>query len=101
MVLEIEYCGPIGSNQPENLQNLIIKVVSQIFKSTYRQKMFDSNLDNHGQMFDPYSADCEYQSEIRARHEDLGMTAVCHATLVKNHYKIQKFEKKWIGIFKK
>ena len=98
MSLEIEYERPYQRNEPESLQNIIIKDVRFNIKSRYPQKTIDSFLDKHAKIFVPYTADCEIQLDFTSKDKDkaLGVATIYHPTQVKNH-KIKNFEK---GVYK-
>ena len=59
MALEIEYERCYQRNEPENLQNKIIKFVRYNIKSLYPEKIIHSILEEHVTKFVPYNGECD------------------------------------------
>ena len=59
MSLEIYYNRPYQINEPESLQNIIIKHVCYNIKSTYPKKIITPILYQHAKRFVPYTSECE------------------------------------------
>ena len=97
MRLETEYFRPSGLNQPDNLQNFIMKYVRYNIKWLYLQKLFDSILDEHRHMFVLYSTECEYQLAFTAKDKDkpLGIAAIYLPTSFEKQKKFSKNWKRW------
>ena len=70
MALEIEYERCYQRNEPENLQNNIIKYVRYNIKSLYPEKILHSILEEHVKKFVPSSGECEYQLDYRSKDKD-------------------------------
>ena len=90
MSLEIEYERPYQRNEPESLQNFIVKFVRYNIKSMYPEKIICSILDKRAKKFVPYTAELECQLDFRTKDKDkpLGVATIYHATQVKNHNKL-------------
>ena len=85
MSLEVEYGRPYQKNEPEILQNIIIKYVRYNSKSMYPEKINSSILDKHAKILEPYTVECEYQSDIRSKDKDKpwGVGNIYHPIQVK------------------
>ena len=87
MSLQVEYERPYQRNEPESLQNIIIKYVRYNIKSMYPEKIIHSILKEHAKKFVPYTSECEYQLDYRSKDKDkpLGVATIYHPDLIKNH----------------
>ena len=99
MSLEKEYCRPSGLNQPETYKYNCIEIPRYNIKSMYPEKKINSTLNKHAKIFVPYTAECEYQLEFRAKDKDkpLGIATIYHPTRVKILKKI-KTGTRWLYI---
>ena len=103
MALEIKYERPYQRNDPESLQNIIIKYVRYNIKSMYPEKIILSMIDEHVKKFVPCSGECQYQLIYRSKDKDKmwGVATIYHQTLIKNHKKkIKELEKNGYKFFK-
>ena len=75
----------------EEIQSIIIKYLLYYIKSLYTQKTKTSVLEEHWNIFLPYSAKCEYQKNFRAKGKPTGQASI-HLK-GKNHDKIKNFRK--------
>ena len=60
-----------------------MKYVRYNFKSRYPQKIINSSLDEQGKKFILYTAECEYQLELRAKSKPKDKATIHHPTQVK------------------
>ena len=102
MSLEIEYERPYQRNEPESLQNIIIKYVRYKNKSMYTQKTIESILDQHAKIFVPYTTEYENQLDFRSKDKDkpLGVATIYHPTQVENLEKFKIMKRKDINCMK-
>ena len=70
MTLEVEYEKPYQRNEPESLQNIIIRYVRYNIRSMYPEKIIGSILNEHVKKFVPCSGECEYQLDYRSNDKD-------------------------------
>ena len=70
MALEIEYERLYQKNEPESLQNIIIKYVRYNNKSRYPEKIIHSVIEEHVKKLVPYSGKCEYLLDFRSKEKD-------------------------------
>ena len=61
MSLEIEYETPYQKNEPESLQNIILKGYFYTIRSMYPEKLIRTILLKHKEIFVRYAAECEYE----------------------------------------
>ena len=89
MSLEVEYEWTYQRNEPENLQNIVIKYVRYNNKSMYPEKKIHSMIDEHVKKIVPYSGECECQLDYRFKDKDkpLGVATLYRPLLNKNHTK--------------
>ena len=93
MSLEIYYDRPYQINEPESLQNFIIKYVCYNIKWMYPKKLITSLLYKHIQMFIPYVSECEYRLDYRCKDKLLGVAGIYIDPLIKPNKKIRELEK--------
>ena len=89
--LETNLCRRSCIYYSEELQNINIKYVLYYNKSLYTQEIKTSVLEEHWNLFLPYSAKCEYQKNFRAKGKPTGQASI-HLK-GKNHDKIKNFRK--------
>ena len=58
----------------------------------YPQKMINCISDEHRELFKTYIANCEYQSELKAKDKPLEIATIYHPTQVKKPNKYKQFE---------
>ena len=87
MSLQIEYERPYQRNEPESLQNIIIKDVRYNIESMYPEKIIHSIPDEHVKKFVPSTGECDYQLDYRSKDKDKpwGIATIYHPPLNKNH----------------
>ena len=95
MSLEVEYERPYQRNEPESLQNIILKGHFYNIRSMYPEKLIRKILLKHQEKFVRYVAECEY--EIVLRNEQDNKIWESNFTIyltpqVKNHRKIKELE---------
>ena len=81
------YDRPYQINEPESLQNIIIKYVCYNIKSMYPKIIITNILYNHAQMFIPYTSECEYLLDYRRKDKPWGVASIYLDPLFKNHKK--------------
>ena len=64
-----EYERPHQRNEPESLQNIILKGYFYNIRSMYPEKLIRTILLKHKEKFVRYAAECEY--EITSRNEQI------------------------------
>ena len=65
MSLEVEYERPYQRNEPESLQNIILKGYFYNIRSMYPKKIIRKILLKHQEKFVRYVAECEYEIAFR------------------------------------
>ena len=100
MSLETYYERSYQINEPESLQNIIIKNVQRNIKSMYPEKIIHTILYKHGQMFVPYTSECEYQLDSRCKDKPWGVATIYLDPLFETHKKIKDLEKMDIDLIK-
>ena len=90
MTLEVYYDRPYQINEPESLQNIIIKYVCYNIESRYPKKIITPILYKHAKMFIPYTSEREYQLDSRSKDKanPLGVATAYLNHLIKNHKEI-------------
>ena len=91
MSLQIEYERPYQRNEPESLQNIILKGYFYNIRAMYPEKVIRTIFLKHKEKFVRYAAECEY--EIAFRNEQGNKIRENNFTIylppqVKNHRKI-------------
>ena len=91
MSLQIEYERPYERNEPESLQNFILKGYFYNIRAMYPEKLIRIIFLKHKEKFVRYAAECEY--EIAFRNEQDNKIWENNFTIylppqVKNHRKI-------------
>ena len=69
MSLEAEYERPYQRNEPENLQNFILKGYFYNIGSMYPEKLIRKILLKHQEKFGRYVAECEYEIAYGNKHD--------------------------------
>ena len=95
MSLEVEYERPYQRNEPESLQNIILKGYFYNIRSMYPEKLIRTILLKHQEKYSRYAAECKY--EIVLRNEQDNKIWESNFTIylppqVKNHRKIKELE---------
>ena len=95
MCLKVEYERPYQRNQPESLQNIILKGYFYNIRSMYPEKLIRTILLKHQEKFVRYVAECE--NEIAFRNEKDNKIWENNFTIylppqVKNHRKVKELE---------
>ena len=95
MSLRVENERPYQRNEPESLQNIILKGYFYNIRSMYPEKLFRTILLKHQEKFVRYVVECEY--EIAFRNEKDNKIWGNNFTIylppqVKNHRKIKELE---------
>ena len=94
MSFETYYDRPYQINEPESLQNIIIKYVCYNIKSRYPKNIITTILYKHTKMFVPYTSECEYRLDYRCKDKPWGVATIYLDPLFKNHKKkIKELEK--------
>ena len=94
MSLEIEYNRPYQINEPESLQNIIMKYVCYNIKWMYPKKIITLFLYEHTQMFVPYTSECEYRLDYRCNDKPYGVATIYIDPLIKPNKKNQRIRKR-------
>ena len=95
MSLEIQYQRPYQRNEPEGLQNIILKGYFYNIRAMHPEKLNRSIVLKLNEKFVRYAAECEY--EIAFRNEQANKIWESNFTIylppqVKNHRKIKELE---------
>ena len=95
MSLQIEYERPYQRNEPETLQNIILKVYFNNIRAMHPEKLIRTILLKHKEKFVRYATECEY--EISFRNEQENKIWKSNFTIylppqVKNHRQIKDLE---------
>ena len=95
MALQIEYERSYQRNEPESLQNTILKGYFYNIRAMYPENLIRTILLIHKEKFVRYAAECEY--EIVLRNEQANKIWESNFTIylppqVKNHRKIRELE---------
>ena len=95
MSLEIEYERPHQRNEPESLQNIILKGYFYNIRSMYPEKLIRTILLKHKKKFIRYAAECEYEIAFR-NEQDIKIWesnfSIYLPPQVKNHRKLKELE---------
>ena len=95
MSLEVEYERPYQRNEPESLQNIILKGYFYNIRVMYPEKLIRTILLKHKGKFVRYAAECEYEIAFRNEKDDKiweSTFTICLPPQVKNHRKIKELE---------
>ena len=65
MSLEVEYKRPYQRNEPESLQNIILRGYFYNIRSMYPEKLIRTILLKHQKKFVRYAAECEYEIALK------------------------------------
>ena len=87
------YDRPYQINEPESLQNIIIKYVCYNIKSRYPKKIISLILYNHTKRFVPYTSECEYRLDYRCKDKPWSVATIYLDPLFKNHKQIIELER--------
>ena len=95
MSLEVEYERPYQKNEPESLQNIILKGYFYNIRPMYPETLIRKILLKHKEKLVRYAAECEYEIVFRIEHDN----KICENNFsiyllpqVKNHRKIKELE---------
>ena len=95
MSLEVEYKRPYQRNEPESLQNIILKGYFYNIRSTYPEKIIRTILLKHQGKFVRYTAECEYEIVLKNKQENKiweNIFSIYLPPQVKNHKKMKELE---------
>ena len=95
MSLEVEYERPYQRNEPESLQNIILKGHFFNIRAKYPEKLIRSILLKHQEKFIRYVAECEYEIVLRNEQDNKiweDNYSIYLPPQVKNHRKIKELE---------
>ena len=95
MVLQVEYERPYQRNEPESLQNIILKGYFYNIRSMYPEKLIRKLLLKHQEKFVRYAAECEYEIVLRNVQDNKiseNNFSIYLPPQVKNHRKIKELE---------
>ena len=95
MALEVEYERPYQRNEPESLQNIILKGYFYNIRAMYPEKIIRSILIKHKEKFVRYTAECEYEIAFRKEQDNRIRESnfiIYLPPQVKNHKKIKELE---------
>ena len=70
MSLQVEYERPYQRNEPESLQNIILKGYFYNIRSMYPDKLIRTILLKHQEKFVRYVAECEYEIAFRNEQDN-------------------------------
>ena len=90
MSLEVEYERPCQRNEPESLQNIILKGYFYNIRAMYPEKLISTILSKHNEKFVRYAAECEYEIGLRIEKDNKiweSTFTICLPPQVKNHRK--------------
>ena len=96
MTLEVEYEKPYQRNEPESLQNIILKGYFYFFRAIYPEKSIRTILLKQIK-FVRYTAECEYEIAFRNEQgnkiwESIFTIYIYIPPQVKNHRKLKELE---------
>ena len=95
MSLQIEYERPYRRNEPESLQNIILKGYFYNIRAMYPEKLIRTILLKHQEKFVRYAAECEYEIVLRNEHDNKiweNNFSIHLPPQIKNHRKIKELE---------
>ena len=93
--LKVEYERPYQTNEPESLQNIILKGYFYNIRSMYPAKFIRTILLKHQEKFVHYAAECEYEIAFRNEQDNEIWESnyiIFLPPQVKNHRKIKELE---------
>ena len=90
MSLEIYYNRPYQMNEPESLQNIVVKYIIRNIKWIYPKKLITDIFYKHAKMFVPYTSECEYQLDYRAKDKPYGVANIYLDPLIKKNQRNRK-----------
>ena len=103
MGLEVEYERPYQRNEPENIQNIILKGFFYNIRLMYPEKLIRSILIKHQEKFVRYAAECEHEITFRNEQENKNWEnnfSIYLPPQVKNHRKIKELEYNGYKVYK-
>ena len=95
MSLEVEYERTYQRNEPECLQNIILKGYFFNIRSMYPEKLFRTILLKHQEKFVRYAAECKYEIVLKNKQDNKiweNNFTIYLPPQVKNHRKIKELE---------
>ena len=86
MSLEKECGKPYQTNEPENLQSVIVKYFRYIIKSMYPERIIGSNLDKQAKTFETFTAEYGYHLDFRPidKNKAFGVATIYRPTQFRN-----------------
>ena len=95
MSLKVEYERPYQINEPESLQNIILKGYFYNIRAMYPEKLIRTIILKHKEKFVRYAAECRYEIVFRNEQKN----KICENNFIinlppqiKNHRKIKKLK---------
>ena len=70
MALEVEHERPYQRNEPESLQNIILKGYFYNIRAMYPENLIRTILLKHKEKFVRYAAECEYEIAFRIKEDN-------------------------------
>ena len=95
MSLEVEYERPYQRNEPESLQNIILRGYFYNIRSMYPEKLIRTILLKHQKKFVRYASECEYEIVLKNERDNKiweNNYIIYLPPQVKNHRKIKELE---------
>ena len=95
MSLEVEYERPYQRNEPENLQNIILKGYFYNIRAMYPEKLIRTILFKNKEKLVHYAAECEYEIVLRNVQDNKiweSNFTIYLPPQVENHRKIKELE---------
>ena len=92
MSLIVEYERPYQRNEPENLQNIILKGYFYNIRSMHPEKIIRKIILKHKEKFIHYAAECEYDIVFRNKQNNMIYESIYLPPQIKNHRKIKELE---------
>ena len=95
MSLIVEYERPYQINEPESLQNIILKGYFYNIRAMYPEKLIRTIILKHKEKFDRYAAECEYEIVLRNKQDNKiweNNFSIYLPPQIKTHRKIKELE---------
>ena len=87
------YDRPYQIQEPESLQNIVIRYICYNNKWMHPKKIIATLLYKHIKMFVPYTSECEYRLDYRCKDKPWGVATIYLDPLTKPNKKIKELEK--------
>ena len=95
MSLVVEYERPYQRNEPESLQNIILKAYLYNIRSMYPEKLIRTIILKHKEKFVHYAAECEYEIVLKNKQHNKiweNNYSIYLPPQIKTHRKIKELE---------